>query len=784
MPKASPLLSSFNAGELSPLLEGRPDFEKYAHGCSILENMIPTVQGPAQRRVGTAHGGIGKNPTDSLHLISFEANTDAVFVLELGNGYMRFWYRRKRILVDGTGIWKPDDGSGDPIAELGTPWTMAQLTGEDGILAVQYVQSNDVMWLVHGDVFPWKLRRIAPYQFAGGFMGDAINPFAPFADQNIDEAITVYASDSVVTGLPITLTASLPLFTDDMVFTYFYLEQPAADSNKPWEVNKVYAAGDTIRSDGKNYVALNGATSGTVRPTHASGAKYDGQLGVWWQFTDQGWGVVAIDSVAPDGLTAIGRVKVRLPLTVVGAVTPSHRWARQAWNHTDGNPVAIAFFRERLWFARGQTVWSSVTGDFENFTATDGSLVTDDVAITLTIASDRNDRVRWLSSISSELVGTASGEYAISELSLADPLAPGNIQASPQSGFGSRKMQPRRVGDALLYVQRGGQRLRECQFNWDSQSYRSTDLSILAQHLVVGDRSVTGQSGIIGMAYQREPDSMLWCVRGDGVLLGFTYAREQTVAAWGRHKLGGVVIGTEGNSLDYALVRSVASIPAEDGSTDDVYLAVTRNLGGAFVTSVEIMGSHVSWTSTNVFYYHQLPDVTESFYLDAYVRGTVNPDNTIDVPHLTGASVAAVIDGMYVSPQTAVAGVITVPDGHAGENFVAGLNYRSTLQTMKINAGAADGTSQGKLSRLQGVTIRLKDSLNLLYGPAVDTLDRLEFRKTGSGMNDPVPLFTGDKTVTWRGGMDEGSRVTLVQDQPFPLNVVALMPRIHVSDER
>ena len=99
MAKASPLLSAFNAGELSPLLEGRPDYEKYNKGCSVLENFIPTVQGPIRRRLGSQHAGIGKNPADSLFLIPFEANTDAAFVIELGNGYARFWHKRKPIVI-------------------------------------------------------------------------------------------------------------------------------------------------------------------------------------------------------------------------------------------------------------------------------------------------------------------------------------------------------------------------------------------------------------------------------------------------------------------------------------------------------------------------------------------------------------------------------------------------------------------------------------------------------------------------------------------------------------
>lgn len=46
-------LVSFNAGELSPLLDSRSDLDKAASGCRVLENMIVESYGAARRRPGT-----------------------------------------------------------------------------------------------------------------------------------------------------------------------------------------------------------------------------------------------------------------------------------------------------------------------------------------------------------------------------------------------------------------------------------------------------------------------------------------------------------------------------------------------------------------------------------------------------------------------------------------------------------------------------------------------------------------------------------------------------------
>lgn len=45
-------LISFSAGELSPKIDARSDMEKYQSGCRHLDNMIPRIYGPVERRPG------------------------------------------------------------------------------------------------------------------------------------------------------------------------------------------------------------------------------------------------------------------------------------------------------------------------------------------------------------------------------------------------------------------------------------------------------------------------------------------------------------------------------------------------------------------------------------------------------------------------------------------------------------------------------------------------------------------------------------------------------------
>ena len=88
------------------------------------------------------------------------------------------------------------------------------------------------------------------------------------------------------------------------------------------------------------------------------------------------------------------------------------------------------------------------------------------------------------------------------------------------------------------------------------------------------------------MAYQQEPDSILWCVREDGEFAGLTYQRSENVIAWHRHKLGGT-FGTGASATGYGVVESVASISGEL-TEDELYVIVKRTINGATKRYVEV----------------------------------------------------------------------------------------------------------------------------------------------------------------------------------------------------
>lgn len=185
--------------------------------------------------------------------------------------------------------------------------TLASPYASPDLPSLSWTQSNDVLTFFHPNYPPYQLSRLsesswtfAAQQFDSG----------PFQDQNVDQSVTVNPSAAVGS---VTLAASAALFLNATVGQLFKLAE--VQTQPPWAAAVAVTAGNIRRSDGKNYIALNSATTGPSNPTVTSGTWNDG--GVTWQYMDSGFGVVRLTSIAGDGRSAVGTVLAQLPTSVV-----------------------------------------------------------------------------------------------------------------------------------------------------------------------------------------------------------------------------------------------------------------------------------------------------------------------------------------------------------------------------------------------------------------------------------------------------------------------------------
>jgi hypothetical protein len=826
MAKAAPLINAFSAGELSPLFDARSDLEEYAQGCKRIENFLPLVEGPAERRGGTRFVREAKDSTDRTGILRFEFNVEQAYIIEVGDQYLRF-YTDHGIVMNGSA----------PL-EVSTPWIAADLFDADGNYLLRSVQSGDVLYITHVDETypPYKLTRSGALSWA---LAEFTPDGGPFEDLDPDETVTVYASSNTGT---VTLTASAAgTFTSDDVGTLFYLEQKLADTTKSWEAGKSINANDIRRAESRSYQAVNTATSGSIQPGHTSGSIYDGDNGVQWTFLDPGYGWATITAVASGGGSATATVLSRIPNGAVGSGNASTRWARGAWSDARGWPSHVTFFRERLTFARASTrqLWGSQSGDFENFRdRDDGGEIVKDAAFTIEVTSDQVNRIEWLSPADALLVGTAGGEFSVREITTTEAFGPGNIKSKPESSYGSRAVNPARVGDSVLYVQRSGRKLRDIAYTLETEGYRSTNLSVLARHLFPKGKA------IVAIAYQQEPNSIIWVLRSDGQLFAATLNVNQRRFGWHRHPIGGD-----------GIVEAIEVIPNPDTDADELWMVVRRTIDGSTVRYFEYMEPPLDAEQ----------DIIEAFYVDsgltydgsvnatltpgagatvadtegvtftagsgAFVVGDVGREirrryqDADEVWHtaralITGYTSATVVTATIYSafPSTAAiaangwALTVTTISGldhlegetldiladgapHAQETVAsgsitldrpswyvhAGLPCPAKLKTMRLDAGAMNGTAQGKTKRVDTGVVRLLNTVGGKVGPDEDNLDEILFRSPDDLMDEPLPPFDGDKDISWPDGYTTDAHLMYVNDQPLPATVIGFMPIVETQ---
>ena len=447
-------------------------------------------------------------------------------------------------------------------------------------------------------------------------------------------------------------------------------------------------------------------------------------------------------------------------LTTLSASTATENWRLGAFSDTTGHPSTVTFFEQRLVFAgttnQPQTVFFSKSGDYENMDANIGGTIADSDAIIYTIASNQVNAIRFMTATRTLIIGTAGGEFSVSGGGSDVAITPTNILIKKQSNHGAANLDALAVGNVTLFMQRARRKMRELAYNFDVDGYIAPDMTILAEHITEG--------GITQMAYQQEPNQIIWLVRGDGELVGFTYQREQQVTAWHRHIFGGAF------GSGKAVCESVAVIPTDD-TEYEVYVIIKRTINGATKRYIEVL---------NTFDFTETDNTTFNF-LDSQLDYNGSSTTTISgLSHLEGQTVSILADGATHADKVVSSGSITLD--RSATKVKVGLSYTSLLQTMRIDAGARDGTSQSKTKRIYEITIRLFESVGVEVGPDLNNLERIPFRSSANAMNQGITPFTGDKEVEFRGNYETDGFVFVRQTQPLPLTILSLYPRLVTND--
>ncbi len=487
--------------------------------------------------------------------------------------------------------------------------------------------------------------------------------------------------------------------------------------------------------------------------------------GIKWLHRHNGSGYVRIGRYITPNLIEVfldkfslnQRVPEVMPLELcrkAGSTALEHNatqnWSLGAWGPVQGYPRAVTFFEDRLWWAGSsgspQSLWASVIGDYENHETRND----DESALLYTISSDQVDLIEWLSPGAVLTIGTVGGEFIAAASADDVAITPGNIRMVKHTNYGARAAAaPVRVENLALFVQRAGRKLRELVYDFNSDSFKGRDLTVLAEHLTTGK--------LKKLAFQQEPLRIVWAILDDGTLLGMTYERSQEVVGWHRHPVGGAS----------PLTKSTAVIPHPSAPADQLWAIHSRSIDGAARQYIEFLEQ--PWQQGNL--------LEDALYADSLLTYSGVATTTLSgLYHLRGQTVQILRNGV-VDPTAAVSslGKLTVT---SGTKFTVGLGYTAELIPHKLEAGSADGSSQGKLRRVEGAVLRLwQTGAGLRYGREAQN-DLLTMRDEGDPVGAVITLYDGDTPyLTWPAGYEKDALIYLRHDQPTPCHVVAVMPQ-------
>lgn len=673
-------LQNFTGGEIAPTLSARYDLARFRNSVQCMENFLPNLHGDVSRRMGFQfmHALEGES---ILLPFSFSADAAQNFVMLISHQCLRV-----------VGV----TGKGEMSEPVVTPYAVEHL------LDISYAQVGDVVYLAHRS---YPLAKVLRHKNAdtGGYTWSL-------------ETVHLNSTLDAATAPKVTFTPGDKEQWNKNPGTYeLRYKVVAVDANgkeslaspsgetKAGKHPSDWLVGDSAKI---TWDAVQGAEEYNI---YREEAGYYGFIGIskTSDFIDNNYQADVAD-------------------------TP-----REDWNpFADGNnPGVVAFHQQRMVLASTpktpQAFYMSRVGDFENFRKS--RPMQDDDPVEYLIASGSIDAITWVASFGDLLLGTSGSEYKASGDGAS--ISAKNISITAQSYWGSATILPLIIGNSILHVQRHGARVRDLFYSLEKDGYAGNDLSIMAPHLFEGH-------SVRQWCYQQTPGSVVWVVRGDGVLLALTYMKEHEIWGWSRHI-------TDGH------ITSIVSVSSDN---DDAVVVVVQRDGKYFMERLA-----PKWK--------EVDGIAEAFYVDCGISYKGAATRTITgLEHLEGRTVAVLADGSPVEGCIVQGGSITLP--YAASIVHAGLPYISLLAPMALEMEMQSGTSLGAMRRYAQCGLRLAHSVGGKYGPRREQL--YDIPCVPDRWGEAVQPFSGDIECIPNGGMATDSTLWLVQDRPMPFTVVSI----------
>lgn len=706
-------------------------------------------------RIGSTAGG-----TEFLDVTLGTGTHSLTFTPTTGTYYIDLYsYTEYATIVDTCLIETPG-----AVMELPTPWSAADLAD------LRFDQSGDIIFVACSGERQYKIERratrawsVVEYQVTDG----------PFRVINTS-ATTVYVN---------ALTGTADVYSSAPIFKSGHLQGLIRISSVGQNVTESIAAGnvfgDPIRITGvgdarKFQLTLSGTFVATVTLQRSVG-----EPGTWQDVTTY---TTATDVAYDDGLdnqiiyyrlgvktgdytsgtvsaamsyqsgsiTGIGRI-VGVPsathvvvdvLKTFGNTATTSDWALGGWCDELGFPSAVALYEGRLWWAGKDRFWGSVVDAFASF---DEELEGDAGPISRTVGFGPVDVISWLLPMARLLAGTDGGVLAARSSSFDEPLTPTNFNVKSPSTQGSARVQAVKVDNRVVFVQRSGKRLFQMAYSVEDNDFRVSDLTGIVPEV--------GGGGIVALAVQRAPDTVIHCVRADGTAALLMFEPAEEILCW-------FEVETDG------YIEDVCVLPG-DGEVDEVYYVVRRTVNSATVRYIERYADADDCVGSDL-----------SLLADSHVYSSGSPIASLSgLSHLEGRTVVVWADGQDLGEKTVSGGAVAL--GGTYTYVCAGLVYEARYKSTKL-AYVAPAQGYSALTNVKrvnqiGVIVADTHARGLQYGRDFDNMDDMPLYDDEMTPIDEDAIIGAleSKMVAFPGTWKTDSRLCMKAAAPRPATVMA-----------
>lgn len=842
----TPDFTALNYGNISPKLRGRADLDFYDQALDYLLNYKVTAQGEIQFREGSVYVANTRN-NNPARLIPFIYGTDDAYVLEISDDFIRY-YRNHGLITrtpqDITAITKANPAvltyagtdtyaNGDRIYPSGVVG-MHQVNGREFVVTNVNTGTN-TFELYEVDGTAVNSTAYGTY-VSGGTIAEIFETASPYQEADLFDIDYTQTENTLylVHGsyAPQKLTRTPPSHTSWVLAAATLISNPFGTTLGTGQaITAITKANPAVVTYGGADTYTNGMTvkiSGVVGMTEVNG-KFFTVANV--NTGANTFELQAYDSTPNTAYTSGGTVEHFTAFSYPSIVTQFD--GRIIYGASDSFPTT-------LWFSSIQ-----LDGSLDNFiTGTNDN----DALIYRVRGDQVNRLRFIVGAESYIALGTSGGEFRIGGGGENGAITPTNISIKPTSFNGVKKIKPIRLDSYILFAQRNGRTIRSFEYNALQDGYTSPDRTLLADHIGKSKFKqfsyTSGTPNIIwgvrndgvmaGLTFDPAQQVVAWHPhKTDGLYESVTTIPEEfeddelwTVTS--RQINGKTVRFVEytPNVPDMPVVEDYFTGESNKDSDTSDYLTALWNVqktlihsdaslsydGRDVTTGINITitgtltsGSAVTVTAGAAFFTAamatdqrriQTPDGgqirIEAFTSSTVVTGTVLYDVEAasftggtwyymaralsGLWHLEGETVSLLTDGGIVGGKTVTNGQVDFDDdaGYA----IVGLKYFGIGKTEDVTAFDQKGRGQTKPKVMTHLGVRFRASIGTKFGTSLYNMEHPDYRQTSEVSGRPPRLIDGVLRVPIPDGWDEQKNLYWLHDTPTPSNIQYLQPLI------